>query len=137
ATGERLWKSELEEREGNGQWGLPSGRGVIVGADYLLPLQSGHLVRLSLETGDTVSVQGPVREGHPLGNLILDEGRLVSLTPFEIRSFEDRAAVSPESSLAVVPPLEPEVAVRTARLQFLEGDFREVHETLKRIDFSA
>ena len=81
-TGETLWTRET---------GLPSGQGIAVGEVYYLPLQRGsqskqpEIVVLDIATGRAIAHNKS--PAHAPGNLVFVEGKLISLSPWEIVAY--------------------------------------------------
>lgn len=125
-TGRKVWQTNISKNSGP-----PSGRGVITGGDFLLPLQSGELWRLSLEDGTIVQKSTSQRSHEPLGNLLVEHGRLLSLTPLALTSYASRQAI--EASLATSPAAAPDSVSQLQAAELLLIDER-FEEALKRLD---
>ena len=68
--------------------GLPSGRGVVAGDSFWLPLQKNVLLRFDLEQA-RLAERIEVASGYPpLGNLAFYQGLLISHAPFGITAWE-------------------------------------------------
>lgn len=104
SDGASSWTLPIEATDGP-----PSGRGVAVGSQFLLPLRSGQLWTIDLASGQlTKRARPPGRDDNaPLGNLAIWRGMLLSLGPQGMTGYEPR------------DELEQEIA---ARLAADEGD---------------
>ncbi|MGD9853504.1 MAG: PQQ-binding-like beta-propeller repeat protein [Planctomycetaceae bacterium] len=117
--------------------GPPSGRGVVTGADYLLPLQSGALWRVQIADG-TLAERMAFGDKQPaLGNLLVYRNQLVSLTAFGLTCFEDRAAVESLMAGAGRRPLAPAEQLRAAELHVIDGNESAAAELLRHLDATA
>lgn len=77
-TGDIAWQRPIDR---------PSGLGVPRGHDYLLPLESGAVLLVDARTGKTM--RGAQGDQAPLGNLVVGQGVLVSLTPKMLEVYGD------------------------------------------------
>ena len=91
--GKTLWSQPIPENAG-----LPSGVGIAGGDRYYLPLSSGELWSLNLTDGNIVTKSVLPSDSHPLGNLVMHQGMLLSLTPQAITSFELRKSLQKKIS---------------------------------------
>ena len=141
----RLWETPFNLQAANitaesvpkaltflGDTGPPSGRGIVVGDSFLVPLQSGQLWTVSLSTGDVESVASLRSDERPLGNLLVHDGRLISAGPFEIRCFEERSTIASAVSQSDASQ-SVESRLRAAELQFTEGDLAAARQTLHQL----
>ncbi|MEZ6144775.1 MAG: PQQ-binding-like beta-propeller repeat protein [Planctomycetaceae bacterium] len=114
--GHRIWQTQIDADDGP-----PSGHGVITGDDYLLPLHSGQLWRLSLTDG-SISQKSTFSVPHePLGNLLVDPGRLLSLSPLAMTSFASRRSVEASLAQSTEEPLTSTAALQAAELSIIDG----------------
>ncbi len=133
--GRRRWRTPLPEATGP-----PSGRGVVTGSDYLLPLQSGELWRIHLADGTVADKSRANRERPRLGNLLISQKRLVSLTFLGATCFEDRGAVASLLAKAANGPqdalgsLDANDRLRAAELQVIDGNHASAAALLRGID---
>ncbi len=134
SDGRRRWRTPLPEAAGP-----PSGRGVVTGTDYLLPLQSGQLWRIHLADGAVAEKSG-ANTGRPsLGNLLISEKRLVSLTSLGATCFEDREAVASllakaaNGSPDALGSLDAHDRFRAAELQVIDGNHESAAALLRDI----
>lgn len=77
-TGQIVWQRPIDG---------PSGLGLIRGRHYLLPLETGPVLSVDAATGKTV--QGAHGDQAPLGNLIVGQGFLASLTAKNLEIYGD------------------------------------------------
>ena len=63
----------------------PAGRGFVAGHDYYLPTTGAGVVRIDLARG---AIAGTLDVEGPLGDLVGARGRLVSVSPHEVRAFD-------------------------------------------------
>ena len=143
ATKKLIWKTSLDVRETADSEddvaqrqapleppGQPSGRGVIAGDEYLLPLQSGQLWFIDLNDGKVRRTMALRSRRSPLGNLIVHQGRLFSLGPLSVRAFESREAVTATLAAGDSQTLTPADRLRAAELSTIELDFAAARRTL-------
>ncbi len=98
--GASLWNLPLPPEDG-----MPSGWGVAAGGNYYLPLQSGQLWSIDLESGKAAAKLTLPDAQQPLGNLSMYRGLLLSLEPNQLRAFEQRAVI--ESEIARLKQADP------------------------------
>ncbi len=132
SDGRRRWRTPLPEATGP-----PSGRGVVTGTDYLLPLQSGELWRIHLADGSVAERSRALTEHQPLGNLLMSEKRLVSLSFLGASCFEDREAVASLLTKAGTEPLDIHDRLRAAELQVIDGNHESAAALLRGIGPAA
>lgn len=80
-TGQQVWSVTT---------GFPSGQGVQVGGKYLIPLQSGAVAMIDVESGRRVGLAGSTNvplPTMPLGNLLASGDVIVSTSPRNVRVF--------------------------------------------------
>lgn len=95
----------------------PSGRGFAHHGLYTLPLSTGEVATLSLETGRML-VRSPLAGGSVAGNLIAAEGRLISQSAAKVEAWP---ALTP-SDLADTVPMDPTELARRGELRLHGGD---------------
>lgn len=104
--------------------GPPSGRGVIVGSRFMLPLRSGQLWAIELATGRVAARMRTRERGEPLGNLAMHDGTLLSLGPRTLTGFEQRQSVERQiAARSARDPRDPWAAVKQAEVHLVSGDF--------------
>jgi outer membrane protein assembly factor BamB len=151
ATGRRLWETSLEGTAdsdvthsgpaapaaagiaASSDGGLPSGRGILAGEEFLLPLQSGQLWGFDIKTGAVTRRISLREDDPPLGNLVSWRGRLISADPLSLRSFEQRSQIAGETAAHSDGSTAPAARLAAAELQYLDGRFREAHQILARL----
>lgn len=138
-NGKQLWTLSLNE---SGRGLRPAGRGVAVGNRYHLPLTSGELWTIDLETGKVVDqayLPGEVAaESGGLGNLAMYRGMLISLSPQGVTAFEQRdAVVAAIQKRLASNPRDVEGNLRKAELDILNRDYKAALESLHQIDLGA
>lgn len=115
--------------------GPPSGRGAAVGDRFLLPLVSGELWTLQLSDGQVLSRSQLPEDGPLLGNLVMHEGTLISLNPYELTGFEQRDTF--EAEIARRKQADPDdlwAAVREAEMLRVNSRYADALATLDRAD---
>lgn len=111
--------------------GPPSGRGVIVGNRFILPLQSGQLWVMDLATGNVAARMRAREREEPLGNLALHDGTLLSLGPRTLTGFEQRQSVERQiADRAARDPADLWAGVKQAEVHFVAGDFAAALQSL-------
>jgi outer membrane protein assembly factor BamB len=145
ATGRRVWETSLEAATGDAplslpagtpsgvlsDGGLPSGRGILAGEEFLLPLQSGQLWGIDVTTGVVTRKIALREDDPPLGNLLAWRGRLISADPLSLRSFEQRSQIASELAGQTEASTSGAARLAVAELQYLDGDFRQAHRILR------
>ena len=119
-TGVSIWTTPLSS---TGE-ARPSGQGVVGGEEFYLPLQSGELWRVNLESGKVAAKHFLPEGSSPLGNLAMNEGTLVSLSPLGVSSFEQRDLI--REQIRVRKENDPHDAwalIREAEIHQLNHDF--------------
>ncbi len=90
ADGKKLWTHDI------GDDALPSGRAALTSTQLFLPLNSGELRVIDIADGKT-ALRTFVPAGEPpLGNLLLHEGRMASLSPRGLTGFRQQDALREE-----------------------------------------
>ena len=69
----------------------PSGRGIHGNSFYLLPLTSGELLKIDLQSGDVIS---NMQMAEPLGNLTVAQDQIISQTPRRLTSHKFHAVIA-------------------------------------------
>ena len=124
-TGTTLWTRPL-----TADYGQPSGRGIAVGDQYLLPLSSGQLIGLNIADGNMQSQLFQPQDSAPLGNLIMHQGLLLSMTAEGMTAFEQR---EPLVERIATHQAEPTAILLDARLRYLDRKPREALMLLTKI----
>ncbi|MCA8989188.1 MAG: PQQ-binding-like beta-propeller repeat protein, partial [Planctomycetaceae bacterium] len=94
--GNDLWQHDLLTS-------IPSGRGVLRGHVYHLPLKNRDLLSLDVKTGTALAASAGTLEA-PLGNLIVSHGNLYSLNGTTLT-----AIMSDEQLQKIIDPASPEL----------------------------
>ena len=76
--------------------GRPSGRGIEVDGHYWLPLTSGSLWKIDLANGKQVATSELSDDSWMLGNLMMVDGKFISLSTAGIECFEQQEALESE-----------------------------------------
>ncbi|MEX0585045.1 MAG: PQQ-binding-like beta-propeller repeat protein, partial [Pirellulales bacterium] len=120
--------------------GPPSGRGIAVGDRFLLPLHSGQLWAVDLSDGQVAekSNLSDEQQGTPLGNLAVCRGMLLSLGPFGIVGFEQRAALQQEINARLAgDPSDVWAAVKQAEMFIVSGEHADALRVLRLAEAAA
>lgn len=115
ATGQPVWQQPLPIIE-------PSGRGLALDDQYLLPLSSGEIIGIDYSTGK-VRFKSRLGQGHRPGNLVAGSGALVSQNLTSVTAY--RALSEIEAQIAkVLPrtPNDPEALALRGELALMSGD---------------
>lgn len=113
----------------------PSGRGVAVGNRFHVPLASGILLSLDLKTGEVVEEAIRPSGSRSLGNLAVNRGAVISLSPQGVEAFEQREQVALEiSQLRSTNPQNSRALLKEAEIAALTGDLAETLAPLGKID---
>jgi outer membrane protein assembly factor BamB len=81
--GQPSWPAQPLGEEGSG---VPSGRGFLSGGHYYLPLSSAEVVKIDLADG-TIKARAKSRKGYVLGNLVCNQGSVLSLNEESLDCF--------------------------------------------------
>ncbi|MFQ5734708.1 MAG: PQQ-binding-like beta-propeller repeat protein, partial [Planctomycetaceae bacterium] len=130
SEGTTAWTQQLDKSAG-----FPSGRGVAADGRYHLPLQSGQLWTFDVQTGKVSGKLYLPPDSRPLGNLTMYRRQVLSLTPYGLTSFEQRAALL--ARIAVRKKRSPRdawAALKEAEIALLKRDFEASLESLRDID---
>lgn len=127
--GALLWRTPIPPDAGR-----PSGRGVLVGERYHLPLQSGRLWTIRIADG-SVESRSYLPEGRePLGNLVLPGDSLLSLGPLGLMSFEQREVVTAKiQKRRAQNPRDPWALLREADIHLLQRDAAAALQSLRQV----
>lgn len=144
ASGNIAWTLPLESADDR-----PAGHGVFVGNRYHLPLASGALWSIDLQTGKVVQKSylshkaGEPKSGDPksgdddarLGNLAMYRGMLVSLSARGLTTFEQRESVEGEiQKRLAADAADPWANLRQAEIATLNRKSEEGLAALHRLD---
>ena len=81
--GQPSWPSQPLGEEGSG---VPSGRGFLSGGHYYLPLSSAEVIKIDPAEG-TIKSRVKSRKGYVLGNLVCNQGSVLSLNEDSLDCF--------------------------------------------------
>ena len=122
--GTEVWKEQIEIPE-------PSGRGVRIGAQYLLPLSTGEIATLDLATGRILG-RSKLSEGRIPGNLAVGAGALVSCGINDVVGFRPLAEIEQQVVRQLAAnPLDPEALALRGELKLHRGQEDEAVEDLR------
>ena len=97
-AGEQSLRS-VQLSDGKGVWSVeiptPSGRGVVSGGQYLLPVSTNEILAIDLKTG-RILARSAIDPAHHAGSLVAAEGRLLMQTSSELIGFRPLSEVSIE-----------------------------------------
>lgn len=115
--GRTLWRQTLPVDS------PPSGRGLMWGDHYLLPLENREVWSLRLADGHTDGTLRLSPDARPLGNLVAARGRLLSVDALEVRGFHRRSALEAEIARRLAEhPEDLWALVQQAELERMRGD---------------
>lgn len=112
-----------------------SGRGLIAGEHYLMPLSTGRIAVYDLRTGRLATTLTRFRESTP-GHLVYHDGSFLTLGVDRLERLDDRASVERLLAGADSPPgasREEEQAVARAQLAWDAGQIPEALAELERV----
>ena len=125
ATGEVAWPS-IPFTDG-----VTSGRGLIVGEDYLHPLSNRQLIRIRVSDGE---VRERIKLDSPLGNLLICKGHLISQGFDELASFASLTELRERlDSLRASNENKPQIISTELELLSVEG---KTSEAMKLVEAS-
>lgn len=128
ATGQPAWTSTFEEGV------RPSGRGVVVGDHFYLPLSNGELQSIHLGTGKLISQTFVDARQPALGNLVMHRGKLVSLAPTGLTCFGQRDAILTEIQQRLARNADdPWALLHSSEIHLLNHAYTEALPLLRRI----
>lgn len=118
------WTHTFEDSDDIGK---PSGRAIIVDDKLLLPFQSGQLWMMDLAEKERKITRFYLNNDDlGLGNLLLYEGTLLSMTPDGLTAFEQRQAVDQEIARRTAKdPNDPWAKLKLAEIEFAKRRFDE------------
>ena len=130
SDGNTLWTTKFDD-------GIrASGRGVVVGDRFYLPLSNGELQSISLGAGQIMSQSYVGLRQPSLGNLAMHRGKLVSLNPTGITVFGQRDAVLTEIQQRLArDPNDPGALLRSSEIQLLNRKYADALVLLRQIAF--
>ncbi len=128
SDGRVLWTSKFDDGV------RPSGRGVVVGNHYYVPLSNGELRAIGLATGEILSQTYVGSKQPSLGNLAMHHGKLISLNSTGLTVFGQREAVLAEiQQRLATDPDDPWALLRSSEIQLLNRKYAEAIPLLRRI----
>ncbi|MDX1966075.1 MAG: PQQ-binding-like beta-propeller repeat protein [Planctomycetaceae bacterium] len=114
-TGKPAWSDPLTIAE-------PSGRGLFVGRQYLLPLSTGEILAIDYDSG-LVRVRARLNQGRIPGNLAAGSGALVSQGLGELLAFRRLPDIEVQVAQALEQqPDDPEALALRGELRLHRGD---------------
>ncbi len=125
ADGTDVWNQPTEIPE-------PSGRGVRIGSQYLLPLSSGHIATLNLKTGQILG-RSKLPGNRIPGNLAVGEGALVSCGINDVVGFRSLAEIDQQIERQLdVDPANAEALALRGELRLHRGNEGDAIDDLRR-----
>lgn len=122
ADGESEWEFNPDSSTNAGV--IPTGRPILAGNQVLVPTEHG-LLTLNAATGQPAGAKLPYDQ--PLGNLLVAEGALYSLSATSVVKFPDVVWTRARANERLVSnPADLEAAIRLAWLAALENKWQEV-----------
>ncbi len=128
--GSAIWTTPVPAESGP-----PAGRGAAVGDRFLLPLVSGELWALDVNSGQIDSRSRLPEDAPTLGNLVMHDGTLLSLGAYELTGFEQRDTF--EQQIAVRKAADPSdlwASVREAEMLSVTRDYAAALAALDRAE---
>jgi outer membrane protein assembly factor BamB len=111
---------------------LPAGQGYLSEGRYLLPLTSGQIAEIEMETGKITLVE-PASPDIVLGNLICYRGTILSQSPLVIDKFEQLEVLEKRTGTALAKNSDDTTALReSAEIKVAAGEKSEAIRLLKR-----
>jgi len=114
-SGQPVWQQPLPIIE-------PSGRGLALAGQYLLPLSSGEIIGIDYETGK-LRFKSRLGQGHRPGNLAAGSGALVSQNLTSLTAYRSLSEIQQQIA-TVLPqsPDDPEALALRGELALFAGD---------------
>ncbi|MCG6154879.1 outer membrane protein assembly factor BamB family protein [Rubinisphaera margarita] len=140
ATGNRLWSREYGDFDAvaRSEGWLPSGRGIMLEGQLLLPMAGREIWYFDLEKNEFVGRAAIEEEEFRLGNLIMSQGRLISASAGEVAMFEPKADVEADvKQRLAADPSDFRALTRQAQILLLEKRFVDALTALRQIDEAA
>jgi len=125
----------IRASDGQQQWkqlvgsGSIAGRGVLTGSHFHVPLSSGEIVSLSLESGDVRHRTKMARGSQLAANMVMHTGGTLLQTPTDLEAF----VLRPPNGVA---PSTPSERLRAAEILLADGKTDEALRTLEAIESS-
>lgn len=114
-TGKPAWPEPLTTAE-------PSGRGLFVGRQYLLPLSTGEILAIEYDSG-RVRVRARLNQGRIPGNLAAGAGALVSQGLGEVLAFRRLPDIEHQVATTLEQrPEDPDALALRGELRLHQGD---------------
>ena len=115
--------------------GRPSGRGVEVNGKYLLPMASGVLWKIDVATGKITNKSYLPNDKSLLGNLLMIEGKLVSVSSKGIECFEQLEPLQQEiESRLAKNDGDVWARVRMAQIHLLDRRYEDALKQFNKVD---
>ncbi|WP_010583797.1 outer membrane protein assembly factor BamB family protein [Schlesneria paludicola] len=126
--GRTVWVLQIDE-------GIrPSGRGIAVDDRYYLPLSSGALQSIDLNSGKVATQSFVGSQQSALGNLVMHHGKLLSLSPHGLSAFAQRDAVLAEINQRLTRDQDdPWALLRSSEIQLLNRHYADALPLLRKI----
>ena len=110
----------------------PAGRGFLTGNEYYVPLNTGQVGRVNLNTGE-LQVAGQTRRGESLGNLICYKDQIISQGADQVTAFYQLDSRTEQiAELLSVDSDDPEALAGRGEIHFSEGRVAEAVDDLRR-----
>ena len=128
-SGRKLWETSIRK------FGSPTGRGYVSEKSFYLPTEGNAIVKIDLETGEVVD---GVNTDHPLGNLIVHQGRVISRRETSVACYELDLNVMSELEEAAqaaggIELVAPDLKIKQAALLRNRGEAKQAIELLQTI----
>lgn len=139
ATGNKLWERRFQDfTDANyGDTLLPSGRGLISGENYLLPMGGNEIWYFNLKERKFTGRAGLGDEDLKLGNLIMSRGRLISAAPDRVIQFDPKDDVEAEiKTRLALDENDYRALSRQAQILSLEKNYDQALASLNNVDAS-
>lgn len=130
ANGKKIWNTAF-----TGSAGPPSGQSVIADKRLHVPLQSGQVWTVDVDSGKVINKLFNAKDAEPLGNLIIYEGQFLSLNVSGLISYEQKQTF--EAEIAKIKQQNSQSALalyKESELLMMSHRYQEALTKLQQID---
>jgi len=129
-TGKTIWNTAFEISAGS-----PSGQAVIADQHLHIPLQSGQIWTLDVNSGKVINKLFRENHDQPLGNLLIHDGQFLSLSATGLISFEQKQTFEAQiERIKQQNSKSPLALLQESKLLMMSHHYQESLTKLQQID---